>query len=146
MPTKLKDKEHVSTSTSTTTDTRPRLHTAIAPRATLAMGAVGAVVGGSVAAARNIGKVHHDEMTRQEAVVDTIKEAGTTGVSTAAGAAVVSAAGLTGALSLVGMIGVAVGVKYLADKALAPKHAYAAVEDEETKAAKPAAKKKTAKK
>lgn len=90
-----------------------------APRASLAMGAAGAIVGGSIAAARNIAKVEKQEMTREEAVRDVLKESGTTGLSTAMATAVVSAAGLTGILSLVGLVSVAVGAKYLADKAVA---------------------------
>lgn len=89
-----------------------------APRASLAMGAAGAIVGGSIAAARNISRVEKQEMTREEAVRDVLKESGTTGLSTAMATAVVSATGLTGILSLVGLVSVAVGAKYLADKAM----------------------------
>lgn len=90
-----------------------------APRASLAMGAAGAIVGGSIAAARNISRVQKEEMTREEAVRDVLKESGTTGLSTAMATAVVSATGLTGILSLTGLLFVAVGTKYLADKAVA---------------------------
>jgi DNA-binding phage protein len=89
-----------------------------APRASLAMGAAGAILGGSIAAARNISRVEKQEMTREEAVRDVLKESGTTGLSTAMATAVVSATGLTGILSLVGLVSVAVGAKYLADKAM----------------------------
>ncbi len=94
------------------------LRTSLAIRPTLAMGAVGAVVGGTAAAARNISRVNKDEITRGEAVTDTLKEAGTTGVATATATAVVSSIGLTGTLSLVGLVAVAVGAKYAADKVL----------------------------
>ncbi len=90
----------------------------IAPRATLAMGAAGALVGGAVSAARNIGKVQKEEVSREDAIRDIIREAGTTGLSTATGTAVVSALGLGGIFSLVGLVGVAVGTKYLTDKVL----------------------------
>ncbi|NCC26263.1 MAG: hypothetical protein EOM25_13880 [Deltaproteobacteria bacterium] len=58
--------------------------TAIAPRATLAMGAAGAIVGGAVAAARSIDKVQKGETSREEAVKEVIRESGTTGLATAA--------------------------------------------------------------
>ncbi|MDK2954597.1 MAG: hypothetical protein PWQ57_93 [Desulfovibrionales bacterium] len=93
--------------------------TSIAPRASLAMGAAGAIVGGAVAAARDIDKVKKGDMTREEAVKDVLKESGTTGLATAAATAVVSSLGLTGVLSLAGLVAVAVGTKRLADKALA---------------------------
>ncbi len=96
-------------------------YTGIAPRASLAMGAAGAIVGGAVAAARNIDRVKQGRLTREEAVKDVIKESGTTGISTAMATAVVSAVGLTGILSLVGFVSVAVGAKYLADRATSGK-------------------------
>jgi hypothetical protein len=92
--------------------------TSIAPRASLAMGAAGAIVGGAVAAARDIDKVKQGDMTRDEAVKDVLKESGTTGLATATATAVVSSLGLTGVLSLAGLVAVAVGTKRLADKAL----------------------------
>ncbi len=87
-------------------------------RATLAMGAVGAIVGGSAAAAQNIARVKHKEVTREQAVKNSLKEAGTTGLATAVATAAVGAVGLTGALSLVGMVAVAIGAKYVVDRAL----------------------------
>ena len=132
----------------------------VAPRATVAMGAVGAVIGGTMAAARDYGKVRKEEMTREEAVRDVLKESGTTGLATATATAVVSVLGLTGLLSLTGIVVVAAGTKHLADKALerrslaaagdgageakpkaAPKTAKAAKTTKET-AKKPAAKAK----
>lgn len=98
-------------------------HHAIAPRATLAVGAAGALVGGVAAVARNLSKVKKNEMTQEDALKDALKEAGTTGLSTAAATAVVGALGLTGVLSVAGLIGVAIGVKYVADKALDKKPA-----------------------
>jgi hypothetical protein len=110
---------HIKTNAGTTTG----LHTAVAPRATLAMGAVGAIVGGAAAAARNIARVKNDEMTRQEAVKDSLKEAGATGAAVAASTAVVGMLGLTGPLSLIGVVGAAIGAKYVVDRALAGKSA-----------------------
>lgn len=94
-------------------------HLGIAPRASLAMGAAGAIVGGAVAAARNIGKVQQGEITREQAVRDVLKESGSTGISTAVATAAISAVGMTGLVSLLGFMTVAVGTKYLADKAMA---------------------------
>ncbi len=94
------------------------IHTGIAPRASLAMGAAGAIIGGTAAAARNINRVKQGQMTREEAVKDVIKETGTTGISTAMAMAAVSAVGVTGIFSLLGFVSVAVGAKYLADKAM----------------------------
>ena len=101
----------------------PRLNAvpAAAPRAVLAMGAVGAIVGGTASAARNIARVKNDEISKEDAVKDSLKEAGTTGLATAVAAAAVSAVGLTGALSLAGMVVAAIGAKYVADKALSGK-------------------------
>ncbi len=89
-----------------------------APRATVAMGAAGALVGGAVAAARNYDRVQKKDMTREAAVRDVIKESGTTGLATATATAVMGALGFTGLLSLAGIVFVAAGTKHLADKLL----------------------------
>lgn len=89
-----------------------------APRATLAMGVVGAVIGGFVASARNYDKVKYGEMSKDEAVKDVIRESGTTGVSTAAGTAVMSALGTSGLISLAGMVFVAAGTKRVLDNVI----------------------------
>ncbi len=88
-------------------------------RATVAMGAVGAIVGGAVAAAKNYDKVKAKELSRETAVKDVLKETGTTGLATATATALVSALGFTGLLSLAGIVLVTAGTKHLADKALA---------------------------
>lgn len=89
-----------------------------APRATVAMGAAGALVGGAVAAAKNYDKVKKNEITREAAVKDVIKESGTTGIATATATALVSAMGFTGIVSLAGMVLATAGTKHLADKML----------------------------
>lgn len=89
-----------------------------APRAVLAMGAVGVLVGGAVAAARGWSRVKKQEMTREEAVKAAVRESGTTGLATATATAVVGVLGSTGILPLAGMVLVAAGTKHLADKAL----------------------------
>lgn len=87
-----------------------------APRATVAMGAAGALVGGAVAAAKNYDKVQKKEITREEAVKDVIRETGTTGLATATATALVGAMGFTGLLSLAGMVLVTAGTKHLTDR------------------------------
>lgn len=86
------------------------------PAATTAAGSVGAVVGGVVAAARNVKRVNQGEMTKGQAAADVGKEAVGTGLSTAAGVAVTGALGITGLLGLASLVGVAAGVKYLWNK------------------------------
>jgi len=90
------------------------------PRSSLAMGGVGAIIGGTAAAAKNIRRVKDGEIHREEAVRDTIKEAAGAGLATAAATALVGVFGATGLLSLVGIIAVATGTKYVWDAATAP--------------------------
>lgn len=90
------------------------------PRATLAMGGVGAIIGGTAAAAKNIRRVKDAEISREEAVKNTLKEAAGTGLATAGATAVVGAVGATGFLSLLGVVTVATGAKYLWDAATSP--------------------------
>ncbi len=80
---------------------------------TLAAGGFGAVIGATAAAAKNIKRVGNDEISRQDAVKDVIKEATGTGLATAAATAAVQATGTRGFLSLVGMVAVATGAKYV---------------------------------
>jgi len=83
------------------------------PAATTAAGSVGAVVGGTVAAAKDLKRVNDGEMTKGEAAADIGKEAVGTGLATAAGVAVTGAIGITGLLGLVSIVGVSAGAKYL---------------------------------
>jgi uncharacterized protein (UPF0335 family) len=80
--------------------------------ATLAAGGLGAVIGATAAAAKDIQRIGNDEMTRQDAVKDVIKEAAGTGLAVAAATAVVRATGARGLLSLLGIVAVATGTKY----------------------------------
>lgn len=90
----------------------------LAPRPALAMGAAGALIGGSISAAKNIASVKRQEMTPEEAVRDVFRETGTTGLATAVATAVVGAVGLTGILSLAGLVSITIGTKYLADQSM----------------------------
>ncbi|PID57616.1 hypothetical protein CSB45_07260 [candidate division KSB3 bacterium] len=80
--------------------------------AALIAGGLGTIIGTATAAAKNIQRVGNDEITKQTAVKNVLKEAAGTGLSTAAAAAVVKAAGTRGVLSLVGIVAVAIGAKY----------------------------------
>jgi hypothetical protein len=100
--------------------------TRFVPQASLAMGGLGAVIGGTAAAARNIRRVKDEGISREEAVKDTGREAAGAGLATAAATAVVGAVGATGLLSLVGVLAVATGAKYLWDSASTPRKALAA--------------------
>lgn len=100
---------------------RTAIYSGLAPRASLAMGAVGAVIGGSMSLSRNMVRVKDGEITREEAVKDVLRESGSTGFSTAMGTAVVSAVGLTGILSLAGFVAAAAGARYLVDRAVTRK-------------------------
>ncbi|NDV28545.1 magnetosome protein MamC [Desulfovibrio sp. JC010] len=89
------------------------------PAAVSASGTVGAVVGATVAAAKDIKRISDGEMTKSEAAADIGKEAVGTGLSTAAGVAVTGILGLTGLLGVVSIVGVAAGTKHLWDKKFA---------------------------
>lgn len=81
----------------------------------------GAVVGASLTAAKNIKKVKNGEKTREEVLGEFLKEAGTCGLATAAGALAVRLVGLGSVVGLIGFIPVTIGAKYLMDKALEKK-------------------------
>ncbi|QTA86996.1 magnetosome protein MamC [Desulfonema magnum] len=90
--------------------------TSYVPHAALTMGGVGAIVGGTGAAARNIRQVKSGEINRQEAMGNVIKEAAGAGVATATATAVVGSFGTNrGLLSLLGLVVVATGTKYFWD-------------------------------
>ncbi|MCD6560699.1 MAG: magnetosome protein MamC [Deltaproteobacteria bacterium] len=77
---------------------------------------MGAIIGGTASAAKNIKLVKVKKIERQEAVKDTVKEAAWAGLATA----VVGAVGTTGLLSLFGILAIATGTKYLWDTATVP--------------------------
>jgi len=94
--------------------------TKFVPGAALAMGGLGAIIGGTAAAAKNIKLVKEKKIERQDAVKDTVKEAAGAGLATAAATAIVGAVGATGLLSLFGILAIATGTKYLWDAATVP--------------------------
>lgn len=98
------------------------------PAAVSASGTVGAVVGATVAAARDIKRINEGEMTKGEAAADIGKEAVGTGLSTATGVAVTGLLGLGGLLGIVSIVGVAAGTKYLWNKKFGYKPAPRAIE------------------
>lgn len=85
------------------------------PGASLAMGGVGAIIGGTAAAAKNIRRVKNAEIKREEAVKDTLREATGAGLATATATAVMGAVGATGLVSILGVLVVATGAKYFWD-------------------------------
>lgn len=87
-------------------------------KGSLAVGVAGAIVAGASVAAKNIRKVKGGGMTKNEAVRDTAKEAGATGLAAGTAAAVVGAVGLGGFVGLIGIAALATGAKYLLDSAL----------------------------
>ncbi|PIE68765.1 MAG: hypothetical protein CSA21_05725 [Deltaproteobacteria bacterium] len=87
----------------------------LVPRATLAMGTMGALVGGTVAAAKHIRSVKQGEMEKEEAVRGVVREAAGTGLATAAATAVVGTLGMTGFVAGIGIVALATGTKYLWD-------------------------------
>lgn len=89
------------------------------PRASLVMAGVGAIVGGSAAAAKNIRRVKNGEATRREAVQDTAKEAAGAAIATGVATGIMGYIGTNNTfLSVLGTIAVATGTKYLWDGAL----------------------------
>ncbi len=100
-----------------TSVTTTRTTTAYIPSAALVMGSVGAIVGASGAAAKNIRQVKKGKVSNQEAAKDVLKEAAGAGIATAAATAVVSSFGSRGVLSLLGVLAVATTTKYFWDAA-----------------------------
>ncbi len=116
------------------------------PHATLAMGTLGALVGGTMAAAKNFRSVKEDNMSREEAVRGVVREAAGTGLATAAATAVVGTLGITGFAAGVGIVALATGTKYLWDTGMASKKAASEAEAAPVTVEEPAAAKTTAKK
>jgi hypothetical protein len=92
----------------------------LAPRASLAGAGIGLVVGSTGAIAKNIRRVKEGEITRQEAVSNTVSVGLGAGLATGAATAVVGAVGLTGLAGLLGVLTVATGVQYLWQGATQP--------------------------
>ncbi|NMC49145.1 MAG: magnetosome protein MamC [Desulfovibrio sp.] len=116
--------------------------------AVTAMGLAGAVIGGTVAAAKDLRQVKEGDMTREAAAGHVLKEAVGTGLATAVGA-VAGTLFRSSVLGLVTMAAVGIGTKYLYDGvtglAATKVKARAATKAESKPAAKTAAKAETAK-
>ena len=90
------------------------------PRAALIMAGVGALVGGTAAAAKNIRQVREARIDRRQAVRDTARETAGAAVATGVATFVVGYASPGGnLLSLLGTVAIATGTKYLWDGATA---------------------------
>ena len=84
----------------------------------VALGAMGAVVGGTIAAIDNIQKVAKGEQKSDEAFANVAKETLGTGLSTAAAAAAMASLGIGGLVGLAGFAAVATVSKKLLDSIL----------------------------
>ncbi len=96
------------------TQTYPIRQTALPVGAVTAMGLAGAVIGGTVAAAKDLRQVKEGDMTREAAAGHVLKEAVGTGLATAVGA-VAGTFFRSSLLGLVTMAAVGIGTKYLYD-------------------------------
>ncbi|NDV24866.1 magnetosome protein MamC [Desulfovibrio sp. JC022] len=94
---------------------------------TLGTAFLGAIIGGTGAAAKAIREVSNEQKSKEEAVIDVAKEAGATAVAAGISAAAVGALKLGPVLSTVGIIAVATGTKYAMDSVLKPAEALAEV-------------------
>ena len=90
------------------------------PNNVAAAAGLGALIGATGAAAHAIHQVREGNMTNQQAVAHTAKEAAGTGLATAAAVAAVGSASMSGALGMVGLLAVGTGVKYLWDQSVCP--------------------------
>jgi uncharacterized membrane protein len=83
-------------------------------------GVVGALIGGAASAAQNIKAVKNAELSKEEAVKKTAKDAAGSGLATAAGTALAGTLGVGGLASLLVVAAAATGVKYLWDAKTTP--------------------------
>ncbi len=79
---------------------------------------LGAAVGGAITAFKNAGKVNNGEMSKDEALKDSLREAGTFGASTGTAAAVVTPLPLGPVSSALGYVAVASGTKYMLNQVI----------------------------
>jgi hypothetical protein len=83
----------------------------------LMLGGLGAVVGAGNAIAKGNRQIKNQEISKQQAVEHVFNESLGTGLAVAAAAAVVGASRARGLTSLVGILAIAAGTKYLWDTA-----------------------------
>lgn len=86
----------------------------------LAMGGVGLIVGAAGSAAANIRRLNDGKIDKGQAARNVIRDAAGAGVATAAATAVVGGLGLTGLLSVAGLLATATATHYLYDTAFEP--------------------------
>ncbi|WP_176636850.1 magnetosome protein MamC [Desulfolutivibrio sulfoxidireducens] len=96
------------------TQTYPIRPAALPVGAVTAMGLAGAVIGGTVAAAKDLRQVKEGDMTREAAAGHILKEAVGTGLATAVGA-VAGTFFRSSILGLAAMAAVGIGTKYIYD-------------------------------
>ena len=91
------------------------------PRVVFAMGGIGAVMGATSAAAKNISMLKKNEIGKVEAAKSVLKESAGVGLATAAATVVIGALSpRSGFFSILGFAVVATGAKMLWDKAAYP--------------------------
>ncbi len=93
----------------TTTPTR------VATGVGLGAGFVGFLVGGTYAAAQNLHKVKNGEMEKKEAITETLKEGGKTGIATGGAALLTGVLGLPSLLGAATFMAAGCGIKYWLD-------------------------------
>ena len=100
--------------------TKPNEDHASLLKATLSTALLGAIVGGTGAAAKGIRQVANDQTTKEEVAIDVAKEAGATAISAGTAGAVVSVLRLGPILSALSIIAIATGTKYAMNTVLQP--------------------------
>ncbi len=89
--------------------------TRVATGVGLGAGFAGFLVGGAYAAAQNLHKVKNGEMERNEAITDTLKEGGKTGLATGGAALLTGVLGLPSLLGAATFMAAGCGIKYWLD-------------------------------
>jgi len=87
------------------------------PHSAFLLGGLGAVIGAGNAIAKSNRQVKNQEISKQQAIEQVLNESLGTGLAVAAAAAVVGASRARGMTSLVGILAISAGAKYLWDTA-----------------------------
>lgn len=106
----------------------------------LTMGGFGMIVGAAGSAAANIRRLNDGDIDKGQAALNVARDAAGAGVATAVATGIVNVLGLTGLLSVAGLLTTATATKYIYNSAFEPKKEPAAPEP----APKPSAKKTAA--
>jgi hypothetical protein len=110
------------------------------------MGGLGIIVGATGSAAANIRSMQNGEIQKGQAIGNVVRDAAGAGVATAAATAIVGRLGLTGLVSVAGLLTVATATRYLYNAAFESPKKKIAPEPTAKQPVKKAAAKKPAKK